>query len=115
MPGVLQTGLGMSQTRTVFFVCAFGTALFGQGKRDAGGYPAPTPELERGRTVYVTSPCHFCHGIDLTGAAMGAANLATSALVGHDQNGSLIGAVVRAGLPNLQTSMPQCSDYTDQQ
>ena len=42
MPGVLQTGLGLSQTRTVFFVCAFGTALFGQGKRDAGGYPAHT-------------------------------------------------------------------------
>jgi len=46
---------------------------------------------------------------------MGAANLATPALVGRDQNGSLIEAVVRAGLPNLQTSMPQCSDYTDQQ
>jgi len=46
---------------------------------------------------------------------MGAANLATSALVGRDQNGSLIEAVVRAGLPNLQTSMPQYSDYTDRQ
>jgi len=46
---------------------------------------------------------------------MGAANLATPALVGRDQNGSLIEAVVRAGLPNLQTSMPQYSAYTDQQ
>ena len=46
---------------------------------------------------------------------MGAANLATSALVGRDQNGSLIGAVVRAGLPSLQTSMPQYSDYADRQ
>jgi cytochrome c oxidase cbb3-type subunit III len=85
------------------------------GKRDAGGYPAPTAELERGRTVYVLSSCHFCHGIDLTGAAMGAANLMTSPLVGRDENGNLIGAVVRAGLPNLQTAMPQYSDYTDQQ
>jgi cytochrome c oxidase cbb3-type subunit 3 len=86
-----------------------------QGKRDAGGYPAPTAALERGRTVYVTSSCHFCHGIDLTGAAMGAANLMSSALVGRDEKGNLIGAVVRAGLPNLQTAMPQYSDYTNRQ
>jgi mono/diheme cytochrome c family protein len=85
------------------------------GKRDAGGYPAPTPELERGRTVYVLSSCHFCHGVDLTGAAMGAANLMTSALVGSDTKGNLIGAIVRAGLPNLQTAMPQYPDYSDQQ
>jgi mono/diheme cytochrome c family protein len=85
------------------------------GKRDAGGFPAPTAELERGRTVYVMSSCHFCHGIDLTGAAMGAANLMYSALVGRDEKGNLIGPVVRAGLPNLQTAMPQYSDYSDQQ
>ena len=85
------------------------------GKRDAGGYPAPTPELERGRTVFVQSSCHFCHGVDLTGAAMGAANLMYSPLVGRDMKGNLIGPVVRAGLPNLQTAMPQYSDYTDQQ
>lgn len=84
-------------------------------KRDAGGYPAPTPELERGRAVYVLSSCHFCHGVDLTGAAMGAANLMTSAMVGADRNGNLIGAVVRAGLPNLQTAMPQYPDYTNRQ
>ena len=85
------------------------------GKPDAGGVPAPTAELERGRTVYVLSSCHFCHGIDLSQAAMGAANLMHSALVGHDQNGNLIGSIVRSGLPNLQTAMPQYSDYTDQQ
>lgn len=85
------------------------------GKPDAGGVPAPTPELERGRTVYVLSSCHFCHGVDLAQAAMGAANLMHSSLVGHDQNGNLIGPIVRAGLPNLQTAMPQYSDYTDQQ
>lgn len=85
------------------------------GKRDAGGYPAPTAELERGRTVFVLSSCHFCHGVDLTGAAMGAANLMYSPLVGRDEKGNLIGPIVRAGLPNLQTAMPQYSDYTDQQ
>lgn len=85
------------------------------GKRDAGGVPAPTPELERGRTVFVLSSCHFCHGVDLSQAAMGAANLMHSTLVGRDDNGNLIGPIVRAGLPNLQTAMPQYSDYTDQQ
>jgi len=85
------------------------------GKRDAGGIPAPTAELERGRTVFVLSSCHFCHGVDLTGAAMGAANLMYSPLVGRDEKGNLIGPIVRAGLPNLQTAMPQYSDYTDQQ
>jgi len=84
-------------------------------KRDAGGYPAPTAELERGRTVYVISSCHFCHGIDLTGAAMGAADLMHLPLVGRDEGGNLIGPIVRKGLPNLQTAMPQYSDYTNQQ
>lgn len=85
------------------------------GKRDAGGYPAPTPKLERGRTVYVISSCHFCHGIDLTGAAMGAADLMHMPLVGRDENGNFIGPIVRAGLPNLQTAMPQYPDYTPEQ
>jgi cytochrome c oxidase cbb3-type subunit III len=84
-------------------------------KPDAGGYPAPTAKLERGRTVYVISSCHFCHGIDLTGAAMGAADLMHLPLVGRDDDGNLIGPIVRAGLPNLQTAMPQYPDYTPQQ
>jgi mono/diheme cytochrome c family protein len=37
------------------------------------------------------------------------------ALVGRDENGNLIGPIVRKGLPNLQTAMPQYSDYTDAQ
>ena len=82
---------------------------------DAGGYPAPSAKLERGRTVYVISSCHFCHGIDLTGAAMGAADLMHLPLVGRDEDGNLIGPIVRAGLPNLQTAMPQYPDYAPQQ
>jgi cytochrome c oxidase cbb3-type subunit 3 len=84
-------------------------------QRDAGGFPAPTAALERGRTVYVLSSCHFCHGIDLTGAAMGAADLMHLPLVGRDENGNLIGPIVKSGLPNLQTAMPQYPDYTPQQ
>ena len=93
----------------VALVATRGTiSVHGQGtpQRDAGGYPAPTAALERGRTVFVLNHCHFCHGEDLTRANMGAANLTQSALVGADTDGNAIGAVVRAGLPNLQTAMP---------
>jgi cytochrome c oxidase cbb3-type subunit III len=82
---------------------------------DAGGPVAPTAALERGRIVYVLSSCHFCHGIDLTGATMGAADLMHSPLVGADRNGNLIGSIVLAGLPNLQTAMPQFADLTRDQ
>ena len=84
-------------------------------KADAGGVPAPTPELERGRTVYVLSSCHFCHGVDLTGAQMGATDLMHSPLVAADENGSFIGPVVRAGKPNLQTAMPSYPELTAQE
>jgi mono/diheme cytochrome c family protein len=84
-------------------------------KRDAGGVPAPTAALERGRTVYVLSACHFCHGIDLTGAQMGAADLMHDRLVAADQHGERIGPIVLAGLPNLQTAMPKYADMTPQQ
>jgi mono/diheme cytochrome c family protein len=84
-------------------------------QRDAGGYPAPTAALERGRTVYVLNHCHFCHGADLTRANMGAANLTQSALVGADTDGNVIGAVVRAGLPNLQTAMPSYRELSSQE
>jgi mono/diheme cytochrome c family protein len=80
---------------------------------DAGGLPAPTPALERGRAVYVLNHCHFCHGVDLTRATMGAANLTQSGLVGADVDGNLIGAIVRSGLPNLQTAMPSYTELTD--
>jgi cytochrome c oxidase cbb3-type subunit III len=80
--------------------------------RDAGGVRGPTAALERGRTVFVLNTCHFCHGVDLTGATMGAADLMHSPLVGSDQDGNVIGAIVRAGLPNLQTAMPSYAELT---
>jgi len=43
---------------------------------------------------------------------MGAADLLHSALVGADVDGKLIGPIVTAGLPNLQTSMPSYSELT---
>lgn len=103
--------------RKALAVLGFALAMYAQqsGKRDAGGVPAPTVRLERGRTVYVLSSCHFCHGIDLTGAAMGSADLLHVSSVGRDEGGNYIGVIVRNGLPNLQTAMPQYSDYTAEQ
>jgi mono/diheme cytochrome c family protein len=114
MSGVLPPRAGVA------LVAVFGAALLGsaqaqQPKADAGGLPAPTPELERGRAVYVLSSCHFCHGVDLTGAQMGATDLMHSPLVAADQNGNVIGPVVRAGKPNLQTAMPSYPDLTAQE
>ncbi len=122
----LQGRAGMSRSRArltrglliVALVATRGTmSVRGQAtpQRDAGGYPAPTAALERGRTVFVLNHCHFCHGEDLTRANMGAANLAQSALVGADTDGNAIGAVVRAGLPNLQTAMPSYRDLSSQE
>jgi cytochrome c oxidase cbb3-type subunit 3 len=71
---------------------------------------APNAALERGREVYWLRACHFCHGIDLTRANGGAADLMHSALVGRDENGNLIGAVVLAGIPQTQTAMPRYPD-----
>jgi cytochrome c oxidase cbb3-type subunit III len=108
-------------TRGLLIVALVGTGgameVRGQATppRDAGGYPAPTAALERGRTVFVLNHCHFCHGEDLTRANMGAANLTQSALVGADTDGNAIGAVVRAGLPNLQTAMPSYRELSSQE
>ena len=99
----------------LLFAAGSGWSQTDKPKVDAGGPVAPTAALERGRTVYVLSSCHFCHGIDLTGASMGAADLMHDQMIGADQNGNIIGAIVLAGLPNLQTSMPRYADLTKQQ
>jgi mono/diheme cytochrome c family protein len=117
MPRLLPSGAGLILLAAA---CAAGAAaaVAAQpvpGKPDAGGMPAPTPDLERGRHVYVLNTCHFCHGVDLAKAQMGAAVLMYSALVGADEQGNIIGPIVRAGFPNLQTSMPSYPDLTEQE
>jgi mono/diheme cytochrome c family protein len=105
--------------KSAFLMFAFSAVAAGQitadPPRDAGGYQAPTAALERGRAVYVLNHCHFCHGVDLTRANMGAANLSQSPLVGADVDGAAIGVIVQAGLPNLQTAMPSYRDLTETQ
>jgi mono/diheme cytochrome c family protein len=114
MPGLLPPRAGVVLI-AVFAVATLADAQTPRGKADAGGFPAPTPELERGRAVYVLSSCHFCHGVDLTGAQMGATDLMHSPLIAGDQNGNFIGPVVHAGKPNLQTAMPSYPDLTSQE
>ena len=99
----------------VVAVLTGGLRLTARQERDAGGFKAPTVALERGRAVYVLNHCHFCHGDDLTRATMGAANLSQSALVGADEDGNMIGPLVKAGLPNLQTAMPSYVELTSQE
>ena len=124
MSRVLQAGAGLASRAVLrhgllaltalLALPAISRAQAAVGKPDAGGMPAPTAALERGRTVYVLNTCHFCHGVDLTKATMGAAELMRSALVGADDRGNVIGPIVRAGIPNLQTSMPSYPDLTAQ-
>ena len=92
-----------------------GLRLDARQERDAGGFKAPTAALERGRAVYVLNHCHFCHGVDLTRATMGAANLSQSPFVGTDEDGNMIGPLVKAGLPNLQTAMPSYAELTPEE
>ena len=114
MLSVLQRRARLSVVGTLVIVAlAIGARAGTAQERDGGGFRAPTTALERGRAVYVLNHCHFCHGADLTRATMGAANLTQSVLVGADTDGNAIGAIVRAGLPNLQTAMPSYTELTN--
>ena len=99
----------------VVSMLTIGLRVDARQERDAGGFKAPTAALERGRAVYVLNHCHFCHGVDLTQATMGAANLSQSPFVGADEDGNMIGPLVKAGLPNLQTAMPSYSELTSEE
>ena len=99
----------------VVSMLTIGLRVDARQERDAGGFKAPTAALERGRAVYVLNHCHFCHGVDLTQATMGAANLSQSPFVGADDDGNMIGPLVKAGLPNLQTAMPSYSELTSEE
>ncbi|MBV9300795.1 MAG: c-type cytochrome [Acidobacteriaceae bacterium] len=56
-----------------------------------------TDPVERGETQFAQT-CAFCHGSGANGGAEGP-NLIRSALVRHDNNGDLIGPVIRDGRP----------------
>jgi cytochrome c oxidase cbb3-type subunit 3 len=74
------------------------------------------PVLQHGKETYVLFGCAYCHGVNLM-ARGEAADLMHSALVGRDENGNRIGALLRAGIPQTAklSPMPQFSDLSDQQ
>ena len=80
----------------------------------AGWRPAaPTAAVERGRAQFAQS-CAFCHGPNANGGTHGP-SLIRSAVVRHDENGNLIGAVIRdgrpdQGMPPIQLSPSQVAD-----
>ncbi len=69
------------------------------GGAGIGAYPARPPAdpaaLERGKAVYGTY-CAFCHGADIRGGD-GGPSLLRSGVVLDDQNGELIGPIIRNG------------------
>src|ERR1041385_2393994 len=69
--------------------------------------------VERGRVQFAQS-CAFCHGPNANGGTHGP-SLIRSAVVRHDENGNLIGPVIRQGrpdqgMPPIQLSQNQVAD-----
>lgn len=85
----------------LLIVCACFTGWISCGSRQA---------VNRGREFY-TANCALCHG--LNGSEMRAPDLRYSGLVSHDENGNLIGPVVRTG--RLALGMPSFSNLTASQ
>jgi cytochrome c oxidase cbb3-type subunit 3 len=71
-----------------------------------------SPVVARGRAAYM-SACGFCHGNDATGNR--APDLIRSTLVNHDDNGNLLGPMIKSGrpdkgMPGLPLAPQQISD-----
>jgi mono/diheme cytochrome c family protein len=80
------------------------------------GQPLPDPVLQHSKETFVLFGCAYCHGLNLV-ARGEATDLMHSRLVGRDENGNLIGPLLRAGIPQTAklSPMPQFSDLSDQQ
>lgn len=75
----------------------------------------PDPLLQHSKEIYILNGCAYCHGVDLVVRNGEAADLLHSTLVGKDENGNLIGPLLRAGIPQTPklSPMPQFSDLSD--
>jgi mono/diheme cytochrome c family protein len=74
------------------------------------------PVLQHSKETFVLFGCSYCHGLNLV-ARGEATDLMHSRLVGRDDNGNLIGPLLRAGIPQTAklSPMPQFSDLSDRQ
>lgn len=96
-------------------------AMAQQGARPAYdlayiGPPLADSLMQHNKETYVIYGCAYCHGVTLTPRGE-APDLRTSALVGSDVDGDLIGQILRAGIPQTPklSPMPQYSDLSDQE
>ena len=64
--------------------------------------------VDRGRALFKSS-CGFCHGNDATGSR--APDLVRSAILNHDDQGNLLGPVIRNGRPDK--GMPSFATMKD--
>ena len=80
------------------------------------GPPMADPVMQHSKETYVLFGCSYCHGLYLV-ARGEATDLMHSRLVGSDENGSVIGPLLRRGIPQTAklSPMPQFSDLSDAQ
>jgi mono/diheme cytochrome c family protein len=80
------------------------------------GPPMADPVMQHSKETYVLFGCSYCHGLYLV-ARGEATDLMHSRLVGSDENGSVIGPLLRRGIPQTAklSPMPQFSDLSDGQ
>ena len=80
------------------------------------GPPLADPVMQHSKETYVLFGCSYCHGLYLV-ARGEATDLMHSRLVGSDENGNVIGPLLRRGIPQTAklSPMPQFSDLSDQQ
>lgn len=80
----------------------------------AAAFPARATDpaaVARGKTLFATNNCTFCHGSDARGGDGGGPNLLPSSKVLNDKHGEVLGPFLRAGVPG--TAMPAFSALTD--
>jgi len=80
------------------------------------GRPLSDPIMQHNKETFVLYGCAYCHGMYLKPVGE-ATDLRKSVIVGTDVNGNLIGAILRAGIPQTPKSspMPQFADLSDQE
>src|SRR5580704_15057836 len=103
----------------LILVAGSAAAQGGNGEKGVINFVTPIlsdPVLQHSKETYVSFGCAYCHGVDLHTRGE-AADLMHSTLVGKDQNGDFIGAVLRVGIPQTAklSPMPQFSDLSDRE
>jgi mono/diheme cytochrome c family protein len=113
----------MTRILTAICVIAFAASIAAQSTPSHRSYDTaflgpvlPDPVLQHAKETFVLFGCAYCHGLNLVSRGE-ATDLMHSALVGRDENGSRIGPLLRAGIPQTAklSPMPQFSDLSDQQ